>query len=353
MIEEKLWFRRKPEGGYERRLFSRDILLNIAKGCPQEIHGEMLDTFPLAVMVLGGYFGREWAETHILDDSAPRGFLNGFAAGDARWNFCMRRIIDLAEMLVNSQSIKGVEAVFDQVACGNVESAFAELETGKILTSCNVWFRYIWPGKKIGHDFDIELRFPNGRLGCADVKSKAESTDISANTITNSLQQARKQLPPGHPGVIFLKLPMVWLRHGGAEVATVFQAAADFLSTTTRIVSVIPFYSVEIFDRRGITTMPQCIEMNGPRHKFERSASWRVLCDQLKTPETWIDLVEIMQEAREMKPDYSDNEIAKRRDQTIKNMVNTPPQPKGAKPTPRPRDKSQKPTASKPKARDR
>lgn len=47
---------------------------------------------------------------------------------------------------------------------------------------------------------------------------------------------------------------------------------------------------------------------------------------------------------------FPDNEIARRRDEVVRRMAGTPPDHKT---TPRPRNKSRKPTGSKQKGRDR
>ena len=297
MSDDIRWFERKPEGGYRQRIFSRDILLKIAALKPPDVEVDDIGmrAYGLALQVLDAFFGRQWSERHIMDDDAQRGFVNRWD-GDLRFQTSLRRMIDLAEMLVNFQSIKGVEACFDQVSGGMIESAFAELEAGKILAFSGTKFRYIWPSKIPGQDFDIELQFNSGELGCADVKAKSESTEVTAQTVKNSLQAARQQLPADHPGVIFLKLPNKWATNVQHMVLAA-KAASDFLDTTSRVVAAIVFFSVDVFENGAVQTWIHSLEIHSNRHKFDRTLNWRVLRDDPRPPDTWVSLVEVVQEA--------------------------------------------------------
>jgi len=67
-------------------------------------------------------------------------------------------------------------------------------------------------------------------------KCKLESTDVSEATVRNSLETARQQLPGGHPGVVFLKIPQEWFTESGLGIVS--KAVARFLRTTNRVISV-------------------------------------------------------------------------------------------------------------------
>jgi hypothetical protein len=301
MEEEKRWFNRKTEGGYVRRIVTRDILLSVAASIPDELHnfGLGMRSYGISIEILRGFFGLEWAEKHIMDDTEPRGFLNSFDTDEAR-ETSIRRIINLAEMLVNFQQIKGVEACFDQIEFGHIESGFAELEAGKVLVCAGVDFQYIWQAKKKGKDFDIGLKFRSGAIGCADVKSKLGVTPISDGTIIRSLRDAQSQLPSDYPGVVFLKLPGKWWDDQDAMKA-IAGAVNSFIRGTTVIVSVVIIFSVDIFkDGRTLTWLHQ-LEILSDNHKFDRAADWRVLKDAIQIPPNWINLTEIVREATENK----------------------------------------------------
>src|ERR1700687_710293 len=283
-----------PNAGYIRSVFSREMLLKMARDSPPGEWAGTIRVYGLALQALRFFFGPVWSERHIMDDAAPRGFLNRFHNVEAQ-ETSFRRIINLAEMIVNLQHIRGVEAVFDEIYYGKIESAFAGLEAGKVLSCHGLEFRYIWAAKKEGHDFDIELKFQNGQLGCTEVESKAETTLISEKTIIRSLREGRAQLPPHYPGVVILKLPGKWWS-GTENMKTIAAAINNFIRGTSLVVSVIIIFSVDAFENGAIHTWLHSLEVLGDNHMFDRSVLWRVLRDEAKFPSTWMDLTEIAKE---------------------------------------------------------
>jgi hypothetical protein len=101
-----------------------------------------------------------------------------------------------------------------------------------------------------GTDYDVEIEYPSSVIATADAKCKIEGTEFSENTIRNTLNKARKQLPDDWPGIVFFKVPPAWISDGG-RVATMLNAARGFLRGTRRVVSV-KFYSSPITLANGI-----------------------------------------------------------------------------------------------------
>jgi hypothetical protein len=60
---------------------------------------------------------------------------------------------------------------------------------------------------KKGSDYDVEVFYPDGFAVPADAKCKFETTEINPQSILNSLEKARKQLPDDRAGIIFTKVP--------------------------------------------------------------------------------------------------------------------------------------------------
>jgi hypothetical protein len=78
-------------------------------------------------------------------------------------------------------------------------------------------------------------------VACADTKCKFESTEVRAESIRDSLEHARSQLPKDRPGIIFVKMPGHWL-DAPTSVISFVREAESFLRNTGRVVSV-KFYS--------------------------------------------------------------------------------------------------------------
>ena len=225
-----------------------------------------LPTYGLALQVLRMYFGVTWSERHIMDDSAPRGFLNQWDDGGFRTNASFRRIIDLAEMLVNMQNIPFIHNCMDQVQAGAIESAFAELEVGKILFSAGKTFRYVTPVGKAKSDFDIAINLYDLMWVCADVKAKIESTAISSGTIVKSLKRARSQLPDNFPGVVFLKLPSDWFTSPTIKLVT--EGVGRFFNDTRHVVTVMAYFSHDRLQHGRVRTSLETAEYYNIKNRF-------------------------------------------------------------------------------------
>ncbi|MDB5305460.1 MAG: hypothetical protein JWM97_3009 [Phycisphaerales bacterium] len=185
--------------------------------------------------IVRNFLGRSWIEQYIKGASLPADFYFHDSAS-ANLDVHMRRAIDLGEMLFNLQSIKNFDQCIIQLKGGQMEPAFAELEVGKILKIYNVKFCFVKPTGVTGSDYDLKVFFPDGRHVFADTKCKLQSTELSAETVRGSLETARKQLPKGKLGMVFLKLPQAWFAED--SLAIVGDAVEKSLQKTTRIVSV-------------------------------------------------------------------------------------------------------------------
>ena len=136
----------------------------------------------------------------------------------------MFRVIELAESLYNLQNIDGFDACISQLKGGGekIQSTCAELDFGRFLYIRDVEFRFVVPQMAKGRDYDMELLYPDGLTVPADAKCKFESTEINPKSIVNSLEIGRKKLPADRPGIIFVKVPQMWILDvgGGAKILT-------------------------------------------------------------------------------------------------------------------------------------
>lgn len=149
-----------------------------------------------------------------------------------------QRTLRVAEILFNLQAIEGIDSRLDDLRAGVVESTYAELECGAFLHRRGIAFRYVVPSGVQGADYDAEIIIEGGGEVCCEMKCKAEGTDLSEGAVRNPLQTARKQLPRGQAGLVFLKVPEIWVRQEG--VAHIVPSTIDaFLRGTSRVVAVV------------------------------------------------------------------------------------------------------------------
>jgi hypothetical protein len=241
-----------------------------------------------ALSVLIHFLGKEWVRENLENQrSRSKAFLRTRLDGvydkeSDEAQLHVFRVIDLGEMLFNSQAIEGFDVCVERLGSGDVESAFAELEVGKILGSSKVWFRFVRPfAKRRGEDYDLDIMFPEGHTACAETKCKVESTQQSAKTVLTALSAARRQLPKHMPGIIFIKVPEAWVvreRDGGTEVAEIGVANAiqEFLRNSGRIVGV-ELYSThfQVAGEQAWVYLPLAEFLN-PASPFFGDGDWRI-----------------------------------------------------------------------------
>jgi hypothetical protein len=212
-----------------------DDLRRIVAGLPSEMReddgGRVIGA---ANAVIAHFLGHDWFLAHIRHDTAQPGFLRLDFSSDARREATVFRVVELAENLLNLQQIDGFEACVAQMRAGaeKIESTCAELDVGRFLYIHDVGFRFVVPQLKKGADYDLDVIYPDGLAVAADTKCKFEATAINPVSLRNSLVKARKQLPPDRPGIIFIKVPRVWIKDREVATALIEMAPSGYRGVT-------------------------------------------------------------------------------------------------------------------------
>jgi hypothetical protein len=141
-----------------------------------------------------------------------------------------------------------------------------------------------------GSDYDVEIIYPNELVVCGDAKCKVEATEFRAETIDDTLEAARRQLPDGRPGIIFVKLPPRWMENPCfADIC--IGVARDFLRTTKRIVSV-KYFAAPIACIDGILEVRHFAkEISNPITDFGHFHNWDILHMVNEIPSWWRRIV--------------------------------------------------------------
>ncbi len=99
-----------------------------------------------------------------------------------------------------------------------------------------------------GFDYDARIVLQGGAFILVEMKCNIESTDLTRGAVRGALETARKQLPKGEPGLIFLKIPKAWLREPIDTVKSYFN---DFLRRTSRVVAIVVRYESVLVSDTG------------------------------------------------------------------------------------------------------
>ncbi len=267
-------------------------LMETARSFPHEVRDDPnRPAFTLALTVIRHFFGRQWCEDHIIQDAAhsrPGGFLRldftpGFE-GERKTS----RVLDFAETLFNLQHVDGFDDRVDQMRAGQVEATFAEFDFARFLYLHDIAFEFVTASGVKGKDYDFGIEYADGRDACADAKCRLEGTEVRADTVKNSLNKARaNNLPPDKPGIIFVKVPQIWLEQEDVR-KSIYSVVEAFLRNTGRVVSVVVYTTavMELAEKKMMLMRHRFHEFLNVAHRFDRTKNWALFKDH-KVPEAW------------------------------------------------------------------
>ncbi len=244
-------------------------------------------TIGIANSVIAHFLGRSWFAAHIRPDIPKLGFLNLDFSTNHRREATVFRVVELAENLFNLQNVTGFDTCIAQMRAGGekIESTVAELDFGRFLYIHDVDFRFVEPQLRRGEDYDFELAYSDCLLVPADAKCKFESTQINPDSVRNSLNKARKQLPADRAGIIFMKVPQSWLIDINTTVSMV-NVGHDFLRNTDRVVS-IKFYVSLLDTMDGMVRHRHAFrEITNESSRFHAGRNWDIFADY-EVPGSW------------------------------------------------------------------
>ena len=161
-----------------------------------------------AIATLRALIGEEWVQEKILE--ADEGsFINPTRERDLDNYKLQSRIVSLAEILFNLQLVEGIHHRIRALKTADIETALAELEGAHALYTSNIPFRFVVPSMVAGSDYDVEALVGAITVPC-EMKAKLETTKPTAASVAQTIDRARKQLPPNRPSTVFLWVPESW-----------------------------------------------------------------------------------------------------------------------------------------------
>lgn len=294
----KPYFFRNADGSYRVPRFAKDRFISVVDDIRLRNPNKEMLSYGVALDILGFTFGSVWLERHIL--SEPRdGFLGRSLQTVNGSSLVVHRVRDLSELIVNLSHVEGIEAPLDQIACGQIESGYAELEAGKIAASLELPFRFVVPVGVKGRDYDIEIVFPEGETICVDTKCKIEDRDFSSVSILETLRKARKQLPMDEKNCVFVKIPENWTKLFNI-VEDLTAICRDFFESTSRVLLVRFFSSIVEIGNERIVHMYSVMDMWHPEY-FETASSHLLVrpFSVYRDPPGWISVAALAGDALE------------------------------------------------------
>jgi hypothetical protein len=245
-----------------------------------ELNKQMASVY-LALAVIDGVLGEAWVAKYILPGAKPN--VLALDETDHRSQAIGHsKIIDLAEVLYNLQSVEGIDTCVDRLREGVIEPTLAELDLGRMLFIHSVEFEYVTPVMEKGHDYDILVKLSNAMFGCADAKCKIEGKEFSAGSVESTLKKGRKQFPPDQPAILFVKYPHSWNDDPDA-LPKLRDVAFNFFRSTQRVVSVKYYVQPIIHNNVEARQMLGFKEFSNPVTRFGNDVDWNLFKKPLST----------------------------------------------------------------------
>ncbi len=225
-------------------------LTSIVRQVIENFHGKIYEDhkiYGLATVTLRHYLGDEW-----VNQNASALFQRKVITGNRKGRVFLRtgnliveesvrhelRIFQLAELIFNLQSVDGIDERILAIKEGCLESPYGELECAAQIKKANLPFRFVNPSGIKRKDYDVEIVSNLEHCLNCELKVTTEEKDLQKSTILNKLNAARKQLPEGQPGIIFLKVPESWLNQPNAQ-HLLGEVLDQFFRNTNRVVAVV------------------------------------------------------------------------------------------------------------------
>lgn len=207
----------------------------------------------LSVEVLRELVDNEWTNQAIFPNHHPvtsksvQEAIVFLRTGDTGFQF-QERVSKLAIRLLNTQEVKGLQKVVQEIRSGDIYGGYAELEAGDFLMRRDIPFEFVIPSGEKKKDFDIRIT-TEPRINC-EVKHKIESTTISKKALESVLSSANKQVPADEPALFFIKIPEEWVKSPDFK-SVVERVSGTFLPRNTHVVGFVLHWEERVPGNEG------------------------------------------------------------------------------------------------------
>lgn len=222
------------------------LIQTLAKLPSPVVADEVFITYGLATEVLRFFFGNKWTNENVFDmhksispeNRAGRKFLKTESKEPEEQFRHMQRVTTLAEIVFNLQGIEGLKERIIRMHNHDLEATLGELECAALLAVPEFNFRFVTPTGVKGKDYDGEIVTSASRIVCCEIKARSEQTNPTQQTLWNTFEHARKQLPKDKPAMILVKIPEDWLKK--PDISSIVETAIDrIFRQSNRIVAFV------------------------------------------------------------------------------------------------------------------
>lgn len=224
------------------------VVQTLMKSPPPVVADDDFLTYSLAAEVLRFFFGNAWTNENVFPmhkhvspaHRAGRKFLKTECTDPEEQFRHMQRVTTLAQIVFNLQGIEGLGQRISLMDKHDLEAALGEMECGALLAKRDFHFRFVTPTALTvkGQGYEGEIVTSTGRVVYCEMKSKSEETTPSKQTLWETLEQARKQLPKGKPAMILVKIPEAWSRE--RDIRSIVDAATErIFRQSQRVVAIV------------------------------------------------------------------------------------------------------------------
>jgi hypothetical protein len=234
----------------------------------------------MACRFIGAVMGRDWSAGKLpLCDSPDPWMLNG---NDAWLRATNNRPIDVRRVVYQSRVVRladcfytliagkfsGFDILRERFRTRETKPCFIEAEIASMLVVNGFEVEVKKESGKLGADFDLAASYRGEPINI-EVTAKKDDTTLTAKTLTNTLNQKRKQLPDDAPAALYLHVPADWM-HAPNTYDVLNAAIVPFVRGSARLnVIVFVWEFITPFLDGGFTNMIMrpCFS-NGARHPF-------------------------------------------------------------------------------------
>lgn len=250
------------------------------------------------VAIITYFLGHDWFEKHAYLNAHSDSYLRPNFIGDHDIDRIYSiQIVELAELLLNLQFVRGFPKILEHLSLKQIESGLAEMHVGQCLKEKGIPFKYVEDTDNT--NVDIILEAPDGSVAYCEIKCKYESTDYSENTINSSFRKAARQIGKGNSGVLFIRIPENWIlisRSNSSDIVEILPPDGflnninDQIRQYSRIKKVILYISQIILDSEMSTgSIHRTLEFSNPMNVYP----WNIEFLGAYPPGEWIGIVKL------------------------------------------------------------
>lgn len=202
-----------------------------------ESQGYVGQWYAISSEILLTTFGPDWWKKNYVDDSNNNFFLSKREASTENRFKHQDRVIYLGHLVYSLRNCEGVDYYFESLKTKDLKSCYWELRVANVFLNSEYKVKFVKESGEKKSDFDFVVQKEN-YIFYVEAKSRDNFNPKNENTLRNTLNEARKQLPKQANGIIYISIPLEWIHMENAEdkISTVIR---KFLHETRRVCYVV------------------------------------------------------------------------------------------------------------------